>query len=112
MSIQVKNPAARAASDLFDCIRADRVREILDSLQNQFLTVSFIKKDGTERTVNGQLRATSRLVGNERGQAQGEAMKARGQVWIATPDGKSKSFYLDRVTRIRAKGLDIQAGAQ
>ena len=78
------------------------VRMFLDSQDNRFLTVTFLKKDGTERTINGQLRAASRLVGNERGQAQGEAMKARGQVWIAKPDGSSASFYIDRVLQINA----------
>ena len=111
MTIQKKNPAARAQSDLVRCLPAARVREELDRIANKFLTVTFIKKDGTERTVNGQLRAASRLVGNERGKAQGEAMRDRGQVWIATPQGESKSFFIDRVTRIRSEGLDIQAGA-
>ncbi|QJA42989.1 hypothetical protein [Phaeobacter phage MD18] len=88
------------------------VRMLLDSIQNQFVTVDFIKKDGTLRTINGQLRAASRLVGNERGKAQGEAMRARGQVWIGTPDGKSKSFFVDRVTGIRCAGANINARAE
>ncbi|AWY09352.1 hypothetical protein vBRpoSV10_230 [Ruegeria phage vB_RpoS-V10] len=78
------------------------VRMFLDSQANKFVTVSFIKNDGTERTVNGQLKAASRLVGNARGAAQSAAMKSRGQVWIALPDGSSRSFYLDKVTRISA----------
>lgn len=102
----------RAASDLLDFLPPERVREICDSLANQFVTVDFVKNNGVPRTYNGQLRAASRLVGNERGQAQGEAMRARGQVWIALPNGQSKSFYIDRVTGIRARGLDIRAGAQ
>lgn len=85
---------------------------LLESIGNQFVTVEFIKKDGTPRTVNGQLRAASRLVGSERGKAQGQAMKERGQVWIGTPDKKSKSFYLDRVTAIRCAGADINARAE
>lgn len=88
------------------------VRILLDSIQNQFVTVDFIKKDGTPRTINGQLRAASRLVGSARGKAQGDAMRARGQVWIATPDGGSKSFFVDRVTGIRCAGADIAAGTR
>lgn len=84
---------------------------LLESVGTQFVTVDFIKKDGTPRTVNGLLRAASRLVGNERGKAQGEAMKDRGQVWIAVAGGGSKSFYLDRVTGIRCKGAGIEARA-
>ncbi len=87
------------------------VRILLDAVGTQFVTVEFLKKDGTPRTVNGLLRATSRLVGNARGQAQGDAMKARGQVWIGVAAGGSKSFYLDRVTAIRCKGAEIDAAA-
>lgn len=111
MSRQVKNSAARASSDLVGLLPPARVRDELDRIANKFLTVTFYKKDGSLRTVNGQLRAASRLVGNERGQAQGEAMRERGQVWIATPQGESKSFFIDRVTRIKSAGVDIQAGA-
>ena len=78
------------------------VQMFLESQANKFLTITFYKVDGAERTINGQLRAASRLVGNERGQAQGERMKAAGQVWIAKPDGSSGSFYLDRVAKISA----------
>lgn len=87
------------------------VKMLLDSVANQFVTVDFIKKDGTPRTINGQLRAASRLVGNDRGAAQSAAMKDRGQVWIAKPDGSSGSFYLDRVTGIRCSGAAIDARA-
>lgn len=87
------------------------VRMLLDSIGNQFVTIDFVKVDGTLRTVNGQLRAASRLVGSDRGIAQGAAMKERGQVWIATPDKKSKSFYLDRVTGIRCAGANVNARA-
>lgn len=85
------------------------VRAFLDIQKNKLLTVTFIKVDGTERTVNGQLKATSRLVGSDKGVAQGEAMKARGQVWIACPNGESKSFYLDRVIRINAGKAKLEA---
>lgn len=87
------------------------VQMFLDSQANKFLTVTFYKVDGSERVINGQLRAASRLVGNDRGKAQGEAMAARGQVWIAKPDGKSGSFYLDRVTRITAGKAVLTAAA-
>ena len=88
------------------------VEMLLASIGNQFVTVDFIKKDGTPRTYNGQLRATSRLVGSERGKAQGAAMRARGQVWIGLPNGESKSFYVNRVTGLRCAGADIAAGTR
>ena len=87
------------------------VQMLLAAVGTQFVTVDFVKVDGTTRTVNGLLRATSRLVGNERGAKQGAGMKERGQVWIAVAGGGSKSFYLDRVTGIRCKGAGIQSMA-
>ena len=87
------------------------VRMFLDSQQNKILSVTFLKTDGTECLRVGQLRATSRLVGSERGIAQGEAMKERGQVWLAKADGKSSSFFLDRVIRIAAGGSVLTPAA-
>ncbi len=85
----------------------DIVRMILDAQANKFVTVSFYKTNGEHVTRNGQLKATSRLVGNARGQAQSERMRAAGQVWLAKPDGGSASFMLDRVTGIKAGGAII-----
>lgn len=86
------------------------VESLLASCKNQFLTVTFYKTNGEVRTYNGQLRAISRLVGNERGKAQGEAMRARGQHWLALPSGESKSFYADRVIGLRCKGARVEVG--
>ena len=83
------------------------VQMLLDAQGNKFLTVSFYKTNGEHVTRNGQLRATSRLVGNARGAAQSERMKAAGQVWLAKPNGGSASFFLDRVTGIKAGGAII-----
>ncbi|WNL50817.1 hypothetical protein RPALISO_230 [Ruegeria phage RpAliso] len=110
MSRQVKDTSARVNSDLVACLPEARVRAELSAAQNKFITVEFIKNNGELRRYNGQLRAASRLVGNERGQAQGEAMKARGQVWLALPNGQSKSFYMDRVTALKVGGVEITAG--
>ena len=76
---------------------------------NKILTVEFFKVDGSPRTINGQLRSVSRLVGNEAGKVQGERMKADGQVWIAKPDGSSGSFYKNRIKSIRAGGAILSA---
>lgn len=67
----------------------------------KFATVTFIKADGSLRVVNGLFKPTSKIVGSERGMAQGEAMKARGQVPIYEVSSSSwKSFYADRVVEI------------
>jgi len=91
---------------------------LLDAVGTQFVTVSYVKKNGDIGTTNGLLRATSRLVGNARGAAQGAAMKDRGQVWIGCATAKdskgqplSKSFFLDRVVSIKCKGAQIDAKA-
>jgi hypothetical protein len=92
------------------------VQMLLDSVATRFVTVEFVKKDGTISRANGLLRAASRLVGSPRGIAQGQAMKERGQIWIACRDAKtgaktSKSFFLDRVTAIRCAGAKVEARA-
>lgn len=82
----------------------DIVRMLLDSAETRFVTVTFYSTQNEIKTRNGLLRATSRLVGNERGAAQSARMKESGQVWLAKPDGKSSSFFLDRVLSISAGG--------
>lgn len=64
----------------------------------QIGTVTFRKADGTLRTINGVFKPTSKIVGSERGIAQGKAMEARGQVPIYDlHEMKWKSFYADKV---------------
>ena len=90
-------------------IDSDLVRMLLDAQANQFVSVSFYKANGELVTRNGQLKATSRLVGNARGAAQSARMKESGQVWLATmKNGKpsSASFFIDRVVGIKGKGLN------
>ena len=67
----------------------------------KFATVTFIKADGSTRVVNGLFKPTSKIVGSDKGMAQGEAMKARGQIPIyEVSSGSWKSFYADRVVEI------------
>jgi hypothetical protein len=87
-------------------IDSDLVRMLLDSQANQFVSIEFYKVNGELSSKNGQLKASSRLVGNARGAAQSDRMKDAGQVWLALSNGKSASFYLDRVVAIRGKGLN------
>lgn len=77
------------------------VKELIEKKDTKIATVTFIKADGSERVVNGLFKPTSKMVGSERGLAQGEAMKARGQVPIWSLQEKAwKSFYSDRVVEI------------
>lgn len=80
----------------------EQVKCLVKSKGSKIATVSFIKADGSVRTVNGLFKPTSKMVGSERGMAQGAAMAARGQVaiWEIT-QAKWKSFYADRVVEIK-----------
>ena len=78
------------------------VHQIIEAKGTKFATVSFIKKDGTIRVVNGLFKPTSKIVGSDKGMAQGEAMKARGQIPIyEVSSGSWKSFYADKVIDIQ-----------
>lgn len=80
----------------------EQVKCLIKGKGTKIATVSFIKADGTVRTVNGLFKPSSKIVGSERGVAQGEAMKARGQVPIwEIAQNKWKSFYADRVVEIK-----------
>jgi hypothetical protein len=77
------------------------IHQIIEAKGTKFATVSFIKKDGTIRVVNGLFKPTSKIVGSDKGMAQGEAMKARGQIPIyEVSSGSWKSFYADKVIEI------------
>lgn len=80
----------------------EQVKCLIKGKGTKIATVSFIKADGSIRTVNGLFKPSSKIVGSDRGMAQGEAMKARGQVPIwEIAQGKWKSFYADRVVEIK-----------
>lgn len=84
----------------FETIKETVVKAFVEGrkAKGQFGTVTFIKADGTIRTINGCFAPTSKVVGSERGVRQGEAMRKRGQIPIySVADGCWKSFYADRV---------------
>jgi len=79
----------------------DAVAQMIEEKGTKIVTVTFIKADGTLRTVNGLFKPSSKIVGSDRGMAQGEAMKARGQVPVYEIASKQwKSFYADKVVSI------------
>ena len=82
-------------------MNATTVKDVVTGRGSRIVTVKFLKADGTERVVNGMFKPTSKMVGSDRGLAQGEAMKARGQVPIWEIASKQwKSFYADKVLEI------------
>lgn len=83
-------------------LTTEQVKCLVKGKGSKIATVSFIKADGSIRTVNGLFKPTSKMVGSDRGVAQGEAMKARGQVPVyELSTQRWKSFYADRVVEIR-----------
>ena len=77
------------------------VQELIEKKGTKVATVKFLKADGTIRTVNGLFKPSSKIVGSERGVAQGEAMKSRGQIPVYELASKQwKSFYSDKVLSI------------
>lgn len=79
----------------------EQVACMVEGKGTKFATVSFLKKDGTIRVVNGLFKPSSKIVGSDKGMAQGEAMKARGQVPIyEVASGSWKSFFADKVISI------------
>ena len=80
----------------------EQVKCMIEGKGTKIATVSFIKADGSIRTINGLFKPSSKIVGSERGVAQGEAMKARGQIPVYELASKRwKSFYADKVVEIK-----------
>ena len=68
----------------------------------KFATVSFIKKDGSVRKINGLFRATSKMVGGDGGAKQHDVLKAHDLVPIySLKDGGWRSFKVDSVLEVR-----------
>ena len=83
-------------------LTADTVKTLIESKGTKIATVTFLKADGSLRTINGLFKPSSKIVGSERGVAQGEAMKARGQVPVYCLKSNSwKSFMLNKVVEIK-----------
>lgn len=80
----------------------EQVKCMVQGKGTKIATVKFIKADGTERVVNGLFKPSSKIVGSERGVAQGKAMMKRGQIPIFELCSRQwKSFYADSVVEIK-----------
>ena len=78
------------------------VRQTLAQRGTRFVTVQVIKKDGTLRKINGLLRATSKMVGGDRGDRQHEMLRANDLVAIySLRDRAWRSFNAHNVVEIR-----------
>ena len=78
------------------------VRQTLAQRGTRFVTVQVIKKDGTLRKINGLLRATSKMVGGDRGDRQHDVLRANDLVAIySLKDRGWRSFNLNSVVEVR-----------
>lgn len=83
-------------------LTTEQVKCLIKGKDTKIATVTFLKADGSVRVVNGLFKPSSKIVGSEKGIAQGEAMKARGQIPVWEIASASwKSFYADRVVEIK-----------
>lgn len=77
------------------------VKDVVKARGTRFATVTFIKKDGTERKINGLFRPASHIVGNAKGQAVSAAMKAKGYIPIySVVENAWKCFHETAVVEI------------
>jgi hypothetical protein len=80
----------------------DDVRATIARRGTKFATVSFIKRDGSIRKINGLFRATSKLVGGDGGARQHDVLRSNDLVAIySLKDRGWRSFRADAVLEVR-----------
>jgi hypothetical protein len=83
-------------------LAAETVRQVVAAKGTQFATVTFIKKDGTERTINGLFKPTSKIVGNAKGAQVSQTLKNNGLIPIySVAEEKWKCFNENAVVEIK-----------
>lgn len=89
----------------------DQIRELLNQGKGQFVSVTFLKKDGTERTMNVQPAAGKyRVKGEAASEPAKQAAKTRAErypnllnVWSVDKQA-FRSINMDTVTSVRCNG--------
>jgi len=77
------------------------VRDVIKARGTRFATVTFVKKDGSSRTINGLFRPAKHIVGNDKGRMVSDNMKANGYIPIySVSEGGWKCFHEDAVVSI------------
>ena len=78
------------------------VRREIQRRGTKFTTVTFVKKDGTPRKINGLFRTTKHMVGGDGGARQHDVLKANDLVAIySLKDRGWRSFKADSVLEVR-----------
>ena len=81
---------------------SDQVHAAVKSRGTKFVTVTFVKKDGSLRKINGHFRAVKHIVGSDRGAAQSDVLKANDLVAIySLKDRGWRSFKADSVLEVK-----------
>jgi hypothetical protein len=80
----------------------DQVRATIAKRGTKIATVTFLKKCGSLRTINGLFRTTSNMVGGDGGARQHDVLRSNDLVAIYSLKDKGwRSFKADRVVEIR-----------
>jgi hypothetical protein len=80
----------------------DDVRATIAKRGTRFATVTFLKKCGTPRKINGLFRPTSKLVGGDGGARQHDVLRSNDLVAIySLKDRGWRSFRADAVLEVR-----------
>lgn len=97
--------------------RRDRIRDLIESAGNTFVTVEFIKKDGTERVMNVRLNSGTDLLAGDAASASAkqavETRKANNPNLINVFEAVRKqwrSIDLDRVLGVKVRGTRYDVG--
>ena len=73
------------------------VRDVVKARGTRFSTVTFTKKDGTTRTINGLFRPSSKVIGNDKGRNISKNMRNKGYVPIYSLSDKSWRYFHETV---------------
>lgn len=83
-------------------LAAETVRAAVAAKGTRFATVTFIKKDGSYRTINGLFKPSSKILGNERGERNSKAMARNGLIPIySVAEEHWKCFNENAVVEIK-----------
>lgn len=80
--------------------------EIARIAGNKFISVSFLKKDGTKRTINGRLHVKRYLKGGDNPNTRNDAFL----IIYSMKDKGYRTINLDSVFRIAASGKEYLIG--
>jgi hypothetical protein len=94
--------ANQETGNMIPTMNPETVRAAIAARGTKIATVSFVKKDGSIRTINGLFKTTSHMVGGDGGARQHDVLKANDLVAIySLKDRGWRSFRADAVTEIK-----------